>query len=534
MLPKYYIPYYGDSNENLQNVFYNIHDHCYYYISIMSSFNHNRYQQIDNVTTQFHHTYIIATSSNSTIIRYSLPQSPIRLKEYFNSNSINGKELSLIFKQLGEFLFQLHSKITALSFSNDSIQDSIIPSISHAPIVGKYQQDIYNILYVILSPIYLDNTSYVMQHYLEDESLRLPLKKCSPFLEKMVMLFLTSPTPSESIFNYYEVSLNDLKYMLNHSPELLIPPYFKIKYVTSEHTQKQCIYNISIPLTFQPIIPQHIHKETFFSNKGHIYTFPNKKYTIPSYYVENEQLYFVFPRKQIRSTIFAKLAFLHLQPSNQITHFNYNYINLSLFLNEEIETFNCKSLKISLTPFSKEYTTYDFPQTPLQQNCSLLLWISSKLRSKGFIVKCRTSIHTLKFEELQSTTVIIVSNIWKVVRGFVMNINEMNHEEQRNHFLNILMNNIEQLNRETTNNVFQTFNNYKELISLIQTQQQPKQQMRTNKWCSLICSFAKGCSIKRKSNPTKPFISFPNELKNTLPVTQHHKPIQTITENEII
>ncbi|KAL7721920.1 Protein kinase domain-containing protein [Entamoeba marina] len=494
----------------------------------MSSFNHNRYQQIDNVTTQFHHTYIIATSSNSTIIRYSLPQSPIRLKEYFNSNSINGKELSLIFKQLGEFLFQLHSKnVWHGNISDETIYiNSIIPSISHAPIVGKYQQDIYNILYVILSPIYLDNTSYVMQHYLEDESL-------------------------QSIFNYYDVSLNDLKYMLNHSPELLIPPYFKIKYVTSEHTQKLYIYNISIPLTFQPIIPQHIHKETFFSNKGHIYTFPNKKYTIPSYYVENEQLYFVFPRKQIRSTIFAKLAFLHLQPSNQITHFNYNYINLSLFLNEEIETFNCKSLKISLTPFSKEYTTYDcssilkkqffspqvivlVPQTPLQQNCSLLLWISSKLRSKGFIVKCRTSIHTLKFEELQSTTVIIVSNIWKVVRGFVMNINEMNHEEQRNHFLNILMNNIEQLNRETTNNVFQTFNNYKELISLIQTQQQPKQQMRTNKWCSLICSFAKGCSIKRKSNPTKPFISFPNELKNTLPVTQHHKPIQTITENEII
>ncbi|GAB1219744.1 hypothetical protein ENUP19_0041G0109 [Entamoeba nuttalli] len=540
-IPKTYIP-----SSNI-NIYYNSIDHCYYYFSKISFFSKDRYDRIDSISTPAHHVYLVSTQP-TPVIRYSLPSTPISLASFFKSSQMTESILISIVRQIIESLSILHSNgVYHGNLSADTIfinpesyeiafidflfprttimTDPVIPSLHReVPFNGIssfFQKDILSIPSLLLIPFSIPS----VHEFLSNTSSS--LSRCSPLLDQLLRSYLSSPFPFQTSLNFFKALPENIKYLLDTFPSLVLSSYLTVKYGTSSQTDYHFILTSSIPSLIHPCLPPSLMKTKYITQLQGECFLSQPSYPSSTFYADQNELYFQFPRKKIYSTALAQLVFLLLEPSNDnLSYFNFSCVDLSYFLDQPIErSLNYKPLRIPTNPLLRYSSQLPFrtpltlqkraqfhssnqkiilvPQISVRTNSSLLLYISSKLRSFGMAVQCKKSIEEIC--DTSNSKIVIVDTFNKEIRGFVVDpsvsgneILELIHKKVGlRTCLETIINNCHLSDKKG----YSSFMSFKELDQLLNPKFSMMHTIGSARWCASIYSITKKLTSKASSLP---------------------------------
>ncbi|ELP84993.1 hypothetical protein EIN_078950 [Entamoeba invadens IP1] len=458
-VPKAYI-------ELTPNIYYNSFDHCSYFITPQNNFTQNRFNAIDSTTTPNHHIYIIS-STPMPLLRYSLPQLPLTLTQFFKENlptenimlnitrqlidSINILHLNKVYHgnltpdtvyiskstfQLGLVLFHF----PVVTIQHDEILTSRQYDVTDNPDSFYFQKDITAIPMILLAPFgYSKNSPTAFT------SSRKLARKCSEMLDNVIDIFFTSPTPLLTSKQLLQQFPDSLYVSIKTSPHLFFPTYLQAKY----NTKNECdvlFYSTNIfPHLFVPTLPDSVLSTRFVTPNFEHTTLTVYKTSLPKFSIIGANFFVKLPKNQFRACALAQLLFLFLNPSNTFKHITFSSIDLALFLGEPTETaLNKKELQIPLNPlkgFEKELPggmesfrkrrqflcgrlhVVVAPQNQTTYSVKFLLQVCAKLRALGIVVECKTNLVSLGETVLSTKKIVFVSSTSTRVCGVVIEEN---------------------------------------------------------------------------------------------------------------
>ena len=387
-----------------QHIYINRIDHCWYYITSVTNFSPERYSLLDSLSSHSFNIYMI-TKEPEAIIRYALPDNPISWKTFFETIQVTDNIIVIVLKQIIETIKLLHSKnvyhgnITEETIFidpntyNATLVDCLFPQyeIETDPILTDiqniktiqesnefFEKDLSSIPLLLLNYFGIES----IQDYLEQT--HSSISQTFPQVDQFLHVYLTSPTPLSTVSNLLQSVSQNIKSLIEKNPLLFLRVYGEFKY-NEHHEDDEDIEVLSdFSLNSIPTLPHSFIQSSYITLDG----------------------------KQCK--IYQQNTIENNRNNNVI---NNNLIDKS---NKNINEQNILQQMILQTPQRKRIII--IPQLRLIAQNVLLMKLSTRIRSYGYIVECKKKVTDINI--IQPSPEILILDREKELKGYFIPLNE--------------------------------------------------------------------------------------------------------------